>query len=146
MKIENNNIIFTQENPKMKNLLAFIFILSVILTISFFTIIPPAFISLILIPVFLLFTVPIFYFALKNKIIYRFTADELQYRGSNPAVIKWKNIKNIKYEDSIILELQDNSYIQLPYLSFKGEKLITSFVKREELITAFNKFWKQNEH
>lgn len=123
MKIENKNVIFTQKNSRMIKLLSVIFILSAIVTILFLTVIPPVFIVLVLIPAFLLCTVPIFYFALKDKIIYRFTENELQYRGQKPAVIKWENIKDIKCENNIIITLQDKSIMELPYLDFNKEEI-----------------------
>lgn len=129
MKIENNNIIFTQKNYKMTIFLTFIFILSIALIILFFTVIPPEFIVLALIPIFLLFTVPIFFFALKDKIIYRFTKDELQYRGAKPAIIKWNNIKNVKFNNNIAITLQDNSNIELPYLNFDKKEINNAFKK-----------------
>lgn len=129
MKIENNNIIFTQKNYKMTIFLTFIFILSIALIILFFTVIPPEFIVLALIPIFLLFTVPIFFFALKDKIIYRFTKDELQYRGTKPAIIKWNNIKNVKFNNNIAITLQDNSNIELPYLNFDKKEINNAFKK-----------------
>ena len=117
MKIENNNIIFTVLNKKLIISLGIIFLISLITVILFFTVIEPEYIILVLPFVFFVCVLPIFIIGMRNKIIYRFTIDELQYRGTNPCTIKWQD--NI----SITLKLKNDTYKTLPVLNFDTNKL-----------------------
>ncbi len=124
MKIENNNIIFTVLNKKLIISLGIIFLISLITVILFFTVIEPEYIILVLPFVFFVFFLPIFIIGMRNKIIYRFTIDELQYRGTNPCTIKWQDISSYNIDNiSITLKLKNDTYKTLPVLNFDTNKL-----------------------
>ena len=124
MKIENNNIIFTVLNKKLIISLGIIFLISLITVILFFTIIEPEYIILVLPFVFFVCVLPIFIIGMRNKIIYRFTIDELQYRGTNPCTIKWQDISSYNIDNiSITLKLKNDTYKTLPVLNFDTNKL-----------------------
>lgn len=124
MKIENNNIIFTVLNKKLIISLGIIFLISLITVILFFTVIEPEYIVLVLPFVFFVCVLPIFIIGMRNKIIYRFTIDELQYRGTNPYTIKWQDISSYNIDNiSITLKLKNDTYKTLPVLNFDTNKL-----------------------
>ena len=124
MKTENNNIIFTVLNKNLLYTLGIIWVLSIIMVILFFTKIKAELIVLGLPFVFFLFVLPIFMIGMRNKIIYRFTIDELQYRGKNPCVIKWADIKSFHILDSSLeLSLNSGNNISLPILQFNKEEM-----------------------
>ncbi len=124
MKIENNNIIFTVLNKKLIISLGIIFLISLITVILFFTVIEPEYIILVLPFVFFVCVLPIFIIGMHNKIIYRFTIDELQYRGTNPCTIKWQDISSYNIDNiSITLKLKNDTYKTLPVLNFDTNKL-----------------------
>ena len=124
MKIENNNIIFTVLNKKLIISLGIIFLISLITVILFFTVIEPEYIILVLPFVFFVCVLPIFITGMRNKIIYRFTIDELQYRGTNPCTIKWQDISSYNIDNiSITLKLKNDTYKTLPVLNFDTNKL-----------------------
>ncbi len=124
MKIENNNIIFTVLNKKLIISLGIIFLISLITVILFFTVIEPEYIILVLPFVFFVCVLPIFIIGMRNKIIYRFTIDELQYRVTNPCTIKWQDISSYNIDNiSITLKLKNDTYKTLPVLNFDTNKL-----------------------
>lgn len=124
MKTENNNIIFTILNKKLIFSLGIIVFLSLIAVILFFTIIRAEYIVLGLPFVFFLFVLPIFMIGMRNKIIYRFTINELQYRGENPYRIQWKDITSFNIDSQYItLNLKDNTSKTLPVLNFNTNEL-----------------------
>lgn len=124
MKTENNNIIFTIFNKRLIFSLGIIVFISLIAVILFFTVIPPEYIVLGLPFVFFICVLPIFMVGMRNKIIYRFTADELQYRGENPCILKWKNIYSFNIDNTFItLNLIDNTSKKLPVLAFNTDEL-----------------------
>lgn len=124
MKTENNNIIFTILNKKLIFSLGIIIFLSLIAVILFFTIIRAEYIVLGLPFVFFLFVLPIFMIGMRNKIIYRFTINELQYRGENPYRIQWKNITSFNIDSQYItLNLKNNTSKTLPVLNFNTNEL-----------------------
>lgn len=124
MKTENNNIIFTVLNKKLIFILGIIVLISLIAVILFFTVVRPEYIVLGLPFVFFLFVLPIFMIGMRNKIIYRFTIDELQYRGKDQCRIKWKDIASFNIDSQYItLKLKDNTSKTLPVLSFNTNEL-----------------------
>lgn len=124
MKTENNNIIFTVLNKKLIFSLGIIVFLSLIAVILFFTVIRAEYIVLGLPFVFFLFVLPIFMIGMRNKIIYRFTINELQYRGENPYRIQWKDITSFNIDSQYItLNLKDNTSKTLPVLNFNTNEL-----------------------
>ncbi len=124
MKTENNNIIFTILNKKLIFSLGIIVFLSLIAVILFFTVIRAEYIVLGLPFVFFLFVLPIFMIGMRNKIIYRFTINELQYRGENPYRIQWKDITSFNIDSQYItLNLKDNTSKTLPVLNFNTNEL-----------------------
>lgn len=124
MKTENNNIIFTILNKKLIFSLGIIVFLSLIAVILFFTVIRAEYIVLGLPFVFFLFVLPIFMIGMRNKIIYRFTINELQYRGKNPYRIQWKDITSFNIDSQYItLKLKDNTSKTLPVLNFNTNEL-----------------------
>lgn len=133
MKTENNNIIFTVLNKKLIFSLGIIVFISLIAVILFFTVIRPEYIVLGLPFVFFVCVLPIFMIGMRNKIIYRFTIDELQFRGTNPVNIKWKDIKSFNIDNSnITLKLNNNTGLNLPVLSFdvnELEKALSLYIK-----------------
>ena len=61
---------------------------------------------------------------MRNKIIYRFTINELQYRGENPYRIQWKDITSFNIDSQYItLNLKDNTSKTLPVLNFNTNEL-----------------------
>ena len=119
-----NNIIFTVLNKKLIISLGIIFLISLITVILFFTVIEPEYIILVLPFVFFVCVLPIFIIGMRNKIIYRFTIDELQYRGTNPCTIKWQDISSYNIDNiSITLKLKNDTYKTLPVLNFDTNKL-----------------------
>ncbi len=124
MKIENNNIVFTVMNKKLIFSLSIIVLLSMIAVILFFTIISAEYIVLGLPFVFFIFVLPIFIIGMRNKIIYRFTINELQFRGKNSCNIKWSDINSYSIDDvNIILKFNDNTSKSLPVLNFDKNEL-----------------------
>lgn len=124
MKTENNNIIFTVLNKNLLYTLGIIWVISIIMVILFFTKIKAELIVLGLPFVFFLFVLPIFMIGMRNKIIYRFTIDELQYRGKNQCRIKWKDIASFSIDSTqITLHLKDNTSKILPVLNFNEKEL-----------------------
>ncbi len=124
MKTENNNIIFTVLNKKLIFSLGIIVFLSLIAVILFFTVIRAEYIVLGLPFVFFLFVLPIFMIGMRNKIIYRFTLDELQYRGEKPCRIKWKDITSFDLDSqNIVLTLNNDTTYKLPILNFNRYEL-----------------------
>lgn len=124
MKTENNNIIFTILNKKLIFSLGFIFFISLIAVILFFTVIRPEYIILGLPFIFFICVLPIFMAGMRNKIIYRFTIDELQYRGKNIYTVKWKDIASFSIDNIYItLQLKDNTSKTLPVLNFNVNEL-----------------------
>ncbi|MDT3694158.1 MAG: hypothetical protein ROM03_07070 [Mucispirillum sp.] len=124
MKTENNNIIFTILNKKLIFSLGIIVFLSLIAVILFFTVIRPEYIVLGLPFVFFVCVLPIFMIGMRNKIIYRFTINELQYRGENPYRIQWKDITSFNIDSQYItLNLKDNTSKTLPVLNFNTNEL-----------------------
>ena len=124
MKTENNNIIFTILNKKLIFSLGIIVFLSLIAVILFFTVIRAEYIVLGLPFVFFLFVLPIFMIGMRNKIIYRFTINEIQYRGENPYRIQWKDITSFNIDSQYItLNLKDNTSKTLPVLNFNTNEL-----------------------
>lgn len=124
MKTENNNIIFTVLNKKLIFILGIIVLISLIAVILFFTVVRPEYIVLGLPFVFFLFVLPIFMIGMRNKIIYRFTIDELQYRGKDQCRIKWKDIASFNIDSQYItLKLKDNTSKTLPVLNFNTNEL-----------------------
>lgn len=124
MKTENNNIIFTVLNKKLIFILGIIVLMSLIAVILFFTVVRPEYIVLGLPFVFFLFVLPIFMIGMRNKIIYRFTIDELQYRGKDQCRIKWKDIASFNIDSQYItLKLKDNTSKTLPVLNFNTNEL-----------------------
>ncbi len=124
MKTENNNIIFTVLNKKLIFSLGIIVFISLIAVILFFTVIRAEYIVLGLPFVFFLFVLPIFMIGMRNKIIYRFTINELQYRGENPYRIQWKDITSFNIDSQYItLNLKDNTSKTLPVLNFNTNEL-----------------------
>lgn len=124
MQVENQNIIFTVFNKILVYTLAVLTILSLIIVILFFTVIREEYIVLGLPFVFFVFVLPIFMIGMRNKIIYRFTQDELQYRGKNPCVLKWADIKSYSIDnDNINIILKNNSSILLPLLNFDVKEI-----------------------
>ncbi len=124
MKTENNNIIFTVFNKKLIYTLGTITLISLICVILFFTVITPEFIVLGLPFVFFIFVLPIFMYGMRNKIIYRFTKKELQYRGKDKITILWNNIKSFQIEaKNINLYLKDGSSIALPLYNFNKDEI-----------------------
>lgn len=124
MKTENNNIIFTVLNKKLIFILGIIVLISLIAVILFFTVVRPEYIVLGLPFVFFLFVLPIFMIGMRNKIIYRFTIDELQYRGKDQYRIKWKDIASFNIDSHYItLKLKDNTSKTLPVLNFNTNEL-----------------------
>ncbi len=133
MKTENNNIIFTVLNKKLIFSLGIVVLISLIAVILFFTVIRPEYIVLGLPFVFFICVLPIFMVGMRNKIIYRFTVDELQYRGENPCILKWKNIYSFNIDNTYItLNLKDNTSKKLPVLNFninELEKALSMYIK-----------------
>ena len=123
MQTENNNIIFTVFNKKLIQILGLLTFLSIVMVILFFTVFKPEVIVLGLPFVFLVFVLPIFVYGMRNKIIYRFTKQELQYRGVKPENILWENINSYNIDgNNILLTLKDNTTIPLPLLNFNKEE------------------------
>ena len=133
MKTENNNIIFTVLNKNLLYTLGIIWVISIIMVILFFTKIKAELIVLGLPFVFFLFVLPIFMIGMRNKIIYRFTSSELQFRGKNIVNIKWKDIKSFNRDNSkIILHLNSGENINLPVFNFdvnELEKALSIYIK-----------------
>lgn len=124
MQVENQNIIFTVFNKNLVYTLAVFEIISAVIVALFFTVIRAEYIVLVLPFVFFVFVLPIFMIGMRNKIIYRFTIDELQYRGKNPCVIKWADIKSFHILDSSLeLSLNSGNNISLPILQFNKEEM-----------------------
>lgn len=125
MQYENKNIIFTIFNKNFIYTLVVFEIISLIAVILFFTVIRPEYIVLGLPFVFFVFVLPIFMYGMRNKIIYRFTEDELQCREKKQHEnIKWVDIKSYEVDnENIILSLKDNSKITLPVLNFNIDDL-----------------------
>lgn len=124
MQVENQNIIFTVFNKNLVYTLAVFEIISAVIVALFFTVIRAEYIVLVLPFVFFVFVLPIFMIGMRNKIIYRFTIDELQYRGKNPCVIKWADIKSFHILDSSLeLSLNSGNNISLPILQFNREEM-----------------------
>lgn len=124
MQVENQNIIFTVFNKNLVYTLAVFEVISAVIVALFFTIIRAEYIVLVLPFVFFVFVLPIFMIGMRNKIIYRFTIDELQYRGKNPCVIKWADIKSFHILDSSLeLSLNSGNNISLPILQFNKEEM-----------------------
>lgn len=128
MQVENQNLIFSVFNKKLVYTLAVLTLLSLVMVALFFTVIREEYIVLGLPFVFFVFVLPIFMIGMRNKIIYRFTVDELQYRGQNPCIIKWNDLKKCVVEnDNIIITLNDNKNIYLPVLNFNKDELKKAF-------------------
>lgn len=124
MQVENQNIIFTVFNKNLVYILAVFEVISAVIVALFFTVIRAEYIVLVLPFVFFVFVLPIFMIGMRNKIIYRFTIDELQYRGKNPCVIKWADIKSFHILDSSLeLSLNSGNNISLPILQFNKEEM-----------------------
>lgn len=124
MQVENQNIIFTVFNKNLVYTLAVFEVISAVIVVLFFTVIRAEYIVLVLPFVFFVFVLPIFMIGMRNKIIYRFTIDELQYRGKNPCVIKWADIKSFHILDSSLeLSLNSGNNISLPILQFNKEEM-----------------------
>ncbi len=124
MHTENNNIIFTVFNKKLIITLGIFTILSIIGVILFFTVIRPEYIVLGLPFVFFIFVLPIFMIGMRNKIIYRFTNTEFQFRGSNPCNILWKNIDTFTIDEkNINITLKDKSSVILPVMNFNKDEM-----------------------
>lgn len=124
MQVENQNIIFTVFNKNLVYTLAVFEVISAVIVALFFTVIRAEYIVLVLPFVFFVFVLPIFMIGMRNKIIYRFTIDELQYRGKNPCVIKWADIKSFHILDnSLELSLNSGNNISLPILQFNKEEM-----------------------
>lgn len=124
MQVENQNIIFTVFNKNLVYTLAVFEVISAVIVALFFTVIRAEYIVLVLPFVFFVFVLPIFMIGMRNKIIYRFTIDELQYRGKNPCVIKWEDIKSFHILDSSLeLSLNSGNNISLPILQFNKEEM-----------------------
>lgn len=124
MQVENQNIIFTVFNKNLVYTLAVFEVISAVIVALFFTVIRAESIVLVLPFVFFVFVLPIFMIGMRNKIIYRFTIDELQYRGKNPCVIKWADIKSFHILDSSLeLSLNSGNNISLPILQFNKEEM-----------------------
>lgn len=124
MQVENQNIIFTVFNKNLVYTLAVFEVISAVIVTLFFTVIRAEYIVLVLPFVFFVFVLPIFMIGMRNKIIYRFTIDELQYRGKNPCVIKWADIKSFHILDSSLeLSLNSGNNISLPILQFNKEEM-----------------------
>ncbi len=124
MQVENQNIIFTVFNKNLVYTLAVFEVISAVIVALFFTVIRAEYIVLVLPFVFFVFVLPIFMIGMRNKIIYRFTIDELQYRGKNPCVIKWADIKSFHILDSSLeLSLNSGNNISLPILQFNKEEM-----------------------
>lgn len=124
MEFENKNIVFTVFNKKLVFTLSAFVIISLIVVILFFTVIREEYIVLGLPFVFFVFVLPIFIFGMRNKIIYRLTEDELQYRGENKVNVKWADTKSYNINNNeIVLSLQNGSSINLPILNFNKDEL-----------------------
>ncbi len=124
MQVENQNIIFTVFNKNLVYTLAVFEVISAVIVALFFTVIRAEYIVLVLPFVFFVFVLPIFMIGMRNKIIYRFTIDELQYRGKNPCVIKWEDIKSFHILDSSLeLSLNSGNNTSLPILQFNKEEM-----------------------
>lgn len=124
MQVENQNIIFTVFNKNLVYTLAVFEVISAVIVALFFTVIRAEYIVLVLPFVFFVFVLPIFMIGMRNKIIYRFTIDELQYRGKNPCVIKWADIKSFHILDSSLeLSLNSGNNISLPILQFNKQEM-----------------------
>ena len=124
MQVENQNIIFTVFNKNLVYTLAVFEVISAVIVALFFTVIRAEYIVLVLPFVFFVFVLPIFMIGMRNKIIYRFTIDELQYRGKNPCVIKWADIKSFHILDSgLELSLNSGNNISLPILQYNKEEM-----------------------
>lgn len=124
MQVENQNIIFTVFNKNLVNILAVFEVISALIVVLFFTVIREEYIVLVLPFVFFVFVLPIFMIGMRNKIIYRFTMDELQYRGTNPYIIKWANIKSFRVlDDNIELSLNSGNNVTLPMLQFNKDEV-----------------------
>lgn len=124
MQVENQNSIFTVFNKNLVYTLAVFEVISAVIVALFFTVIRAEYIVLVLPFVFFVFVLPIFMIGMRNKIIYRFTIDELQYRGKNPCVIKWADIKSFHILDSSLeLSLNSGNNISLPILQFNKEEM-----------------------
>lgn len=124
MQVENQNIIFTVFNKNLIYTLAVFEVISAVIVAIFFTVIREEYIILVLPFVFFVFVLPIFMIGMRNKIIYRFTIDELQYRGKNPCVIKWADIKSFSIlDDNIELSLNSGNNISLPMLQFNKDEM-----------------------
>lgn len=128
MQVENQNIIFTVFNKNLVYTLAVFEVISAVIVALFFTVIRAEYIVLVLPFVFFVFVLPIFMIGMRNKIIYRLTADELQYRGANPSVIKWTDIKSYNIENNqIIINLQNGKRHLLPLFNFNIEEINKAF-------------------
>ncbi len=124
MEFENKNIVFTVFNKKLVYTLSAFVVISLIVVILFFTVIREEYIVLGLPFVFFVFVLPIFIFGMRNKIIYRLTEDELQYRGENKVNVKWADTKSYNINNNeIVLSLQNGSSISLPVLNFNKDEL-----------------------
>lgn len=133
MQAENKNIIFTVFNKKLVYILAAFEIISAVIVALFFTVIREEYIVLSLPFVFFVFVLPIFMIGMRNRIIYRFTVDELQYRGIKPCAIKWEKIKSFQITDkSIELSLDNDNNVSLPIMSFNKnemDKALSIYIK-----------------
>ena len=124
MEFENKNIVFTVFNKKLVYTLSAFVVISLIVVILFFTVIREEYIVLGLPFVFFVFVLPIFIFGMRNKIIYRLTEDELQYRGENKVNVTWADTKSYNINNNeIVLSLQNGSSISLPVLNFNKDEL-----------------------
>ncbi len=124
MRVENNNLILTVINKKLIYALSCLFVLSLIIIILFFTIINPEYIVLGLPFAFFVLVLPIFIIGMRNKIIYRFTLHELQFRSNKPINIKWQNIKSYSINNNqILIVLKNDSNISLPILNFNPDEI-----------------------
>lgn len=124
MQVENQNIIFTVFNKNLIYTLAVFEVISAVIVAIFFTVIREEYIILVLPFVFFVFVLPIFMIGMRNKIIYRFTIDELQYRGKNPCVMKWADIKSFSIlDDNIELSLKSGDDMALPMLQFNKDEM-----------------------
>lgn len=134
MKTENNSIIFTVLNKKLVITLSILTFFNLIVVILFFTVISADYIILGLPFVFFLFVLPIFIIGMRNKIIYRFTISELQFRGEKPCRIKWSDISTYSIQNTnVILQLNDNTSITLPVMNFESDelqKVLSLYIKK----------------
>lgn len=128
MEYENKNIIFTVPNNRLIKKLIIIASICFIITLFFFTVVPPEFIVLSLPTGLGIIVCLIFIYGMRRKIIYRFTDSELQFRSIDNNIaekhIKWDDIKNIFQEDDTIhIDMSDGTYTLTPLYNFKYEEL-----------------------